>query len=125
MNNFKLVAEYQKEIYKNDSSDNPRHDFVLPLTCEFLGQFGENAVQLSSGESFVVQAEGSVFKFPFFPLQIRKLNRLLFKQVDNLQSMKRCTLPIKSMPPNCKLSYQTWMIHHHQYQYHLRAVWID
>lgn len=94
---FRSVALEQREIFDaNGIRAQQPFQSVIPLTSSFLGMFGADAIQLCSGDSFVIQTTDNIYKFPFF---VPERERLQFLQLsfqhnrNSIRSMSKCILP--------------------------------
>ena len=71
---LKHVFIDQKRVFENITDQNRTNLPVLRLSKQFLERnFGRGAMQLCSGESFVIQANNLIYKLPFFQNEFRRL----------------------------------------------------
>ena len=89
------VATYQKQLMRGLQLT--RSKFTIPLSSHFIeGQFGRGSFQVSSGDSFVVNANGFIFKAPFGDSERERLFFLLEKARSINQSTILFALPINN-----------------------------
>ena len=75
---IETVFHDQRRMFDNLSAV-PLNPYVIPLTQSFLtSEFGEDAKQLCSGESFVVSSDQWIYKKPFLSEDFSRLVLLCF-----------------------------------------------
>ena len=65
--------------YFNDVREQISH-LVIPLTPRYISRwFGPRAVQLCSGDSFVIQSDDRIYKLPFFASESLKTMMIIVR----------------------------------------------